>query len=211
MKDKIFIITTIIFFVGLIVAGFFIFDFSSKNNELSLDNRKLEGELEDSNEDLEEALDQVDTLEEENSTQAKELTDLLTEMETLTSDFEEMSGELDELTAEHLALQEDFDFLYDLTYCEEKYYEGVDIDYSSNETVSQTLTEWWLGYRDGAEITEATWYTLWKGLDISIHNLYYNVDGTGNYKHTFFVFYDVEDYSAGVYFVYKQCWLDIQE
>ena len=195
MKDQIFIITTIVFFVGLVVAGIFIFDFSSTNKELSLDNQKLEGELEDTIEELEEALDQVDTLEEENSTQAEELVNLLAELETLTSDFEGKSSEFDALTAEYLALEEEFEFFEDFTFCEDKYYEGVDIDYSSNETVSQSLVEWWEGYRDGAEITDANWYTFWKGMDISRHNIYYNVDGSGDYRHTFLVFFDTEDFS----------------
>ena len=210
MKDKIFIITTIVFFVGLVVAGIFIFDFSSTNKELSLDNQKIEGELEDTIEELEEALDQVDTLEEENSTQAEELVNLLAELETLTSDYEEKSGELDALSAEHLALEEEFEFFEDFNFCEDKYYEGVDIDYSSNETVSQSLVEWWDGFRDGAVITDANWYPFWTDHDISRHKLNYNVGGSGNYSQNFIVFFETDTYTGGVYFVWKQCWLDIQ-
>ena len=62
MKDKLFLITTIVLFIILIVAVFFVFSFNGQIQDLEEDKDDLESELSDTEDELKDLEDEFDDL-----------------------------------------------------------------------------------------------------------------------------------------------------
>ena len=79
---------------------------------------------------------------------------------------------------------------------------AVEIDYTSNYTVSESIKSY-LGDSQGS-INKTEWEVVWNNSKVSYHKL------TGEYLHLFIVYFDDKDmgYSNSVFNIGDQCWLD---
>jgi len=198
VKDKILIIVSIVFVIGLAISIFFFIDLTNKNETLDIDNKQLNNDIKDTEDELADSQDEVEDLEENKSV-------LFGETTKLSSDLEDMVAERDEVSASVDALQNSFDGLGDFTYCSSSYTE-LDLsssDYSNIEGLMEEIVTW---YEDNVVAVVAyDWLKFW-GFDGT--PLWLIVETEDDVD--FFVIYFKDDYgyTNGVYFIREQCWLD---
>ena len=184
MKGPFFLITTIVLFLALLVAAYFIFDFNGQINDLEADKKGLEKDLEGAEEDFD---------------------DLQTEFDDLQTNFDNLQIEFDGLTLSFNDLQLDYDDLYAFTYC------GADLppltgaDYKSNTSMSDAFSNW-VDETWGKPTNDGYLFFAKDQGDSAIHWI-----ATSGDTYFFVVFFD--DYypsiKEGVLFVNEQCWLDL--
>ena len=192
MKSKIWIGIIVVLVLGLIVGGYFLYNLSSQNKELTTNIEQL-------NQELSEKMDQLDTSEES--------------VDSLTQEVDQLTLEIDDLQSEHdlqktkfNQLQSNYDELYGFTYCGDELIDLEGMNFRSNAKALESLTDWvdemW------GDVLGSYWWDFWSADEPALH-----VIETGYANNYFIVYFEQQDFMGapnGVFVVSHHCWLDVE-
>lgn len=191
MKTRIWIGIIVILILGIVAGAYFLYDFSKRNQELTANIEQL-------NQELSEATDQLDTSE-------KSVASLTEEVDELSSEAGDLTKSLDDLQSEHDQLQSTYDELYEFTYCGEDLLD-IEMNYRSNAKASEALTEWveamW------GDVINSDWLDIWHADGPAFHGI-----ETGYTTNFFVVYFEQQDFfnaPSAVFLVSEHCWLDVE-
>jgi regulator of replication initiation timing len=184
VKSRILIVTILVLFLGVVAAAYFLFDLSSRNNEL-IDN------LQQLNQQLSDTTDHLDVSEHK--------------VESLTDEVGQLSAEADNLTLSLADLQSDYEELYEFTYCGDDLID-LEMVYRSNAKGLEALTQWvdkmW------GDVIDSYWNDFWTPDGPGLH-----VVETGYANDYFIVYFEQQNFydaPSSVFIVSHHCWLDVE-
>jgi regulator of replication initiation timing len=196
MKSTIYIIISIVLVLGLAVTGYFLYDFSTKNKDLTENLTQLSQQLEETKEELASSEDVVDSLTDEVDSLIKDTAELSLDNDKLTTYLNELQSEFDDLTL-------NYDELAQFTFCGDEFVE-LEMNYRSNQKASEALADWveemWGG------VIGAYWLDTW-----SPDTPGYHLVETGYTTNQFIVYFEQQDFfdaPNGVFMISHHCWLD---
>ena len=192
MKTRIWIGIIAVLVLGLVAGGYFLYDFSSRNKELTANIEQL-------NQELSEKTDQLDASEESVDSLTEEVDQLTVEIDDLQSEQVLQNEEYDQL-------QSNYDELFDFTYCGDELIDLENMVYRSNAKALGVLTEWtenmW------GDVIDSYWWDFWHADAPALH-----VIETGYTENFFIVYFEQQDFMNapnGVFIVSHHCWLDVE-
>ena len=199
MKTKIWIAIIGVMFLGLIAAGYFLYDFSKQNKELASDNTQLSQQLSETTDGLDESEKMVASLTDEVDALSSENDDLTQSMDVLQSENDLQRTKYDQLNS-------NYDELYDFTYCGDELIELDDMNYRSNVKALESLTDWvdvmW------GDVLGSYWWDFWSADEPALH-----IIETGYANDYFIVYFEQQDFMDApnaVFIVSHHCWLDVE-
>ena len=192
MKTRIWIGIIAVLVLGLVAGGYFLYDFSSRNKELTANIEQLNQELSEKTDQLDASEESVDSLTEE--------------VDQLTVEIDDLQSEQDLQNEEYDQLQSNYDELFDFTYCGDELIDLENMVYRSNAKALGVLTEWtenmW------GDVIDSYWWDFWHADAPALH-----VIETGYTENFFIVYFEQQDFMNapnGVFIVSHHCWLDVE-